>query len=99
MKIRDEFIECPTCYAKPGSPTLCVECIERRELFAERAALKASVNGQALTIDFLMEQDHLALERMVRMLSRALAELPPESSRRIMADLGSPPSYPPVRGP
>jgi hypothetical protein len=31
---RTEFIECPTCIAKPGSPTLCRECLERRELFS-----------------------------------------------------------------
>lgn len=30
---RREFIECPACKAKPGSPALCVECLERRELY------------------------------------------------------------------
>lgn len=30
--IRPEFVECPTCAAKPGTPTLCPECLERREL-------------------------------------------------------------------
>ena len=29
---RSEFIECPTCRAKGGSPALCRECLERREL-------------------------------------------------------------------
>jgi hypothetical protein len=27
------FHECPTCSAKPGSPTLCNRCQERREKF------------------------------------------------------------------
>ena len=26
------FVECPSCAAKPGSPQLCRECLERREL-------------------------------------------------------------------
>lgn len=30
--VREQFIECPTCRAKPGSPALCPECLERREL-------------------------------------------------------------------
>ena len=25
-----EFIECDTCRAKPGTPTLCAECLRRR---------------------------------------------------------------------
>lgn len=29
----DVFVECETCAAKPGSPTLCPECIERRARF------------------------------------------------------------------
>jgi hypothetical protein len=31
--VREQFIECPTCRAKPGSPALCPECLERRELW------------------------------------------------------------------
>jgi hypothetical protein len=31
--VRPEFVECPTCLAKPGSPALCRECLERRELY------------------------------------------------------------------
>ena len=31
--VRPEFEECPSCRAKPGSPALCRECLERRELF------------------------------------------------------------------
>lgn len=30
--VRPTFVECPTCAAKCGSPTLCRECLERREL-------------------------------------------------------------------
>lgn len=30
--IRPYFMECPTCRKKPGSPDLCRECIERRNL-------------------------------------------------------------------
>lgn len=30
--VRYEFVLCPTCAAKPGSPALCRECLERREL-------------------------------------------------------------------
>ncbi len=29
---RPEFYLCPSCSGKPGSPELCVECLERREL-------------------------------------------------------------------
>lgn len=31
--VAPQFIECPSCAAKPGSPTLCRECLERRELW------------------------------------------------------------------
>ena len=33
--------ECPTCRAKPGSPTLCAECLERRALRAEVERVEA----------------------------------------------------------
>jgi len=32
--VRPEFHECPTCAAKPGSPDLCRECLERRALYS-----------------------------------------------------------------
>ena len=32
--VRTEFHECPVCSAKPGSPDLCRECLERRELYS-----------------------------------------------------------------
>lgn len=32
MFTRPEFERCPSCAAKPGSPELCRECLERREL-------------------------------------------------------------------
>lgn len=32
--IRGSFVECPTCRVKPGSPTLCWECLERREMYS-----------------------------------------------------------------
>jgi hypothetical protein len=35
--IRPEFVECPSCRAKPGSPPLCADCLERRELFERRS--------------------------------------------------------------
>ena len=41
--IRPEFVECPSCRAKPGSPPLCAECLERRELFGLRAKYGADV--------------------------------------------------------
>lgn len=34
--MRPEFVECPQCASKTGAPDLCVECLERRELYAER---------------------------------------------------------------
>ena len=39
--IRADFKECDTCRSKPGSPTLCADCLERRELWflAERNGL------------------------------------------------------------
>jgi hypothetical protein len=30
---RKTFVECPGCAAKGGSPVLCAECLERRELW------------------------------------------------------------------
>lgn len=30
---RATFVLCPSCAAKPGSPSLCAECLERRELW------------------------------------------------------------------
>jgi hypothetical protein len=38
--VRPEFVECPTCKAKLGSPALCRECLERRELFGALEALR-----------------------------------------------------------
>lgn len=32
--VRPEFVECPSCRVKPGSPVLCRECLERRELLS-----------------------------------------------------------------
>ena len=29
-----EFIECDTCRAKPGTPTLCAECLRRRAIWS-----------------------------------------------------------------
>lgn len=29
-KITERFVECATCAAKPGSPTLCEDCLRRR---------------------------------------------------------------------
>ena len=31
-KIDIEFIECDTCRAKPGSPTLCNGCLKNRQI-------------------------------------------------------------------
>ena len=31
---RREFVECPACASKPGSPALCRECLERREVMS-----------------------------------------------------------------
>lgn len=30
----EEFKECPTCAAKPGSPTLCASCLQNRSLIS-----------------------------------------------------------------
>jgi hypothetical protein len=32
--VNKQFIECDTCKAKPGSPTLCAGCINNRRLIA-----------------------------------------------------------------
>jgi hypothetical protein len=39
---REKFVECPTCAAKPGSPPLCRECLERRELWEVAERLRRS---------------------------------------------------------
>lgn len=31
---RRTFVECDSCRAKPGSPALCRECLERREMYS-----------------------------------------------------------------
>lgn len=36
------FVECPTCAAKVGSPTLCQYCLERRELMELAEKLRMS---------------------------------------------------------
>lgn len=33
-----EFVECDECHAKPGSPVLCAECLERRAVWSTREA-------------------------------------------------------------
>lgn len=38
--VREEFVECDECRAKPGSPALCRECLERRELLMVVAELR-----------------------------------------------------------
>lgn len=37
------FEECPACRAKPGSPLLCAQCLERRDLYEERDKLRARI--------------------------------------------------------
>lgn len=45
--VREDFVECPTCAAKPGMPALCRECLERRELwyFVESLRKRSVVFG------------------------------------------------------
>lgn len=38
--VEDEFIECASCRAKPGSPYLCEACLVRRESFYLRRNVK-----------------------------------------------------------
>lgn len=38
--VDDEFIECDSCRAKPGSPCLCEVCLVRRESFYLRRNVK-----------------------------------------------------------
>lgn len=40
--VREKFKECAVCAAMPGSPALCRECLERRELMAMRERLERS---------------------------------------------------------
>ena len=49
--VRPEFVECSTCRAKPGSPALCRECLERRELYSVVEDLR---NGEFTIIDRLL---------------------------------------------
>lgn len=41
-----KFVECPTCAAKPGSPALCRECLERRELHGVVSQLRRLFVGE-----------------------------------------------------
>ncbi len=45
---RPDFFLCSTCAGKPGSPVLCIECLERRELWslAERFRKKGKKSAQ-----------------------------------------------------
>lgn len=40
--VRPDFVECPVCIEKPGSPALCRECLERRELYGLLDDLRAA---------------------------------------------------------
>lgn len=42
-----DFVECPTCRAKTGSPILCRECLERREFHGVLQQL-AELNSSAV---------------------------------------------------
>ena len=35
-QIKEQFIECPECASKPGSPTLCDDCLARRASFYKK---------------------------------------------------------------
>lgn len=45
-----EFIECPQCSAKPGSPTLCPSCLSNRQLI-EKTALAIKLIKELMDID------------------------------------------------
>lgn len=48
--VRPKFVECPTCAAKGGTPALCRECLERREMWYVLDAfrrLPVSIVGRA----------------------------------------------------
>lgn len=50
---RREFKECPSCAAKPGSPTLCRDCLERRELWEVVDRLRRSSGLRTYTRDLV----------------------------------------------
>ncbi len=39
--VRPKFVPCPSCAVKPGSPDLCRECLERRELYGAVEKVRA----------------------------------------------------------
>lgn len=47
---RLEFEECPACAEKPGSPELCAQCLERRELIGAVVEAKRTGSTAALHV-------------------------------------------------
>jgi hypothetical protein len=50
--VRHEFKECASCAAKSGSPVLCHECLERRELYGLLEELRRLPERQVLMSGF-----------------------------------------------
>ena len=48
-----DFVECPACAAKPGSPYLCPSCLTNRDTIAkQRAALVTIAAGRRGNRDY-----------------------------------------------
>ena len=45
-----DFVECPTCMEKPGSPNLCMSCLTNRDTIT---ALKAKVRTYEKEVSLL----------------------------------------------
>lgn len=72
----DRLDECPACREKPGSPYLCKECIERRDLRAKVESQAAALRGAAAVAKkFESERDaaRAEVERLREALKAALA--------------------------
>lgn len=46
---KDEFEECATCRAKPGTPSLCLSCLHNRTLIHKLQALVKTARAEGRT--------------------------------------------------
>lgn len=66
--MHNEFVECDTCRAKPGSPSLCAGCLHNRDTIHR---LTGETNIISPTIHLIRLPAWEALERARAIVSRA----------------------------
>lgn len=79
---RGDFVECNSCDAKPGSPTLCGSCLANRHIISlHRAALRESAARIAALESALREACAVADEWLVNIDRSPWADVGPAQDR------------------